>query len=95
MDDKPSEYQMSLLIRYLKAVKWLCEGENIDIVIKNDVRMSFGLKEEKICKNWEELNEEVSKQALESSIFDSYLNVMLNKYDEERKEKIKKIREST
>ena len=86
---------MNLLIRYLKAVKWLCKDENIDIVIKSDVRMSFGLKEEKICKNWEELNAEVSKEALESPVFDSYLNVMLNKYDEERKEKIKKIREST
>ena len=86
---------MNLLIKYLKALKWVCENDNIDIVIlPNGDRINESLRNKDIREKWIKLNAEISKEATESPVFDSYLNVMLAKYDKERKDIIEKARET-
>lgn len=83
---------MNLLIRYLKALKWICEADNINIIIiSENERADENLKNEKIRDNWNKLNAEISKEALSNIIFNNYLDVMLSKYDVERREKIGKV----
>lgn len=48
----------------------------------------------KLEKNWIELNAEISKNATESILFEEYLKVFLNKFEDEEKKKIKKLKET-
>ena len=78
----------------MKALKWVCDGDNINIVIlENETRVSENLKNEKIRKNWIELNAEISKNALESVVFAAYLDVFLNKFEEDEKKKIEQLKQ--
>lgn len=79
----------------MKALKWICNENNIDVVIlPNETRVSENLRDEKIRKNWIELNAEINKNATESVVFAAYLDVFLNKFEDAEKEKIKKIKET-
>ena len=79
----------------MKALKWICNENNIDVVIlPNETRVSENLRDEKIRKNWIELNAEISKNATESILFEEYLKVFLNKFEDEEKKKIEKLKET-
>ena len=78
----------------MKALKWVCNGDNINIVIlENETRVSENLKDEKIRKNWIELNAEISKNAIESVVFAAYLDVFLNKFKDDEKKKIEQLKQ--
>ena len=92
-----TDNQFKLIKSYINKLKWLSEHIEQFIEYKGIWIHPKLLEINKVtgkcfADEWIKLNAEVSKQALASPVFDSYLNVMLNKYDDERKEKIKKAR---